>query len=77
MATHEECDQNLIENFVLTDDYLTHLSDDAFSHYMESFDALLELGIQAWLTGTDRSLFAAFGEQAQFFTVSDARITRN
>jgi len=38
------------------------------------FDELLELGAQAWLTGTDEALFAELGAQAQFFTIRDARI---
>ncbi len=36
------------------------------------FDQLLELGAQAWLTGTDDHLFAPLGQGAQFFSVTDA-----
>jgi DNA replication and repair protein RecF len=58
------------------------LLDEVAAHLDESrrralFESLLDLGIQAWLTGTDRSLFSGFGERAQFFAVADARITRN
>jgi DNA replication and repair protein RecF len=58
------------------------LLDEVAAHLDENrrralFDTLLELGVQAWLTGTDRSLFTAFGERAQFFAVAEARITRN
>jgi DNA replication and repair protein RecF len=58
------------------------LLDEVAAHLDENrrralFEALLDLGVQAWLTGTDRSLFAAFGERAQFFAVAEARITRN
>ena len=59
---------------LLLDEIAAHLDD---GRRRALFDALLELGIQAWLTGTDRGLFAALGEQAQYFTVADARITRN
>jgi len=58
------------------------LLDEVAAHLDENrrralFETLLELGVQAWLTGTDRSLFAGFGERAQFFAVAEARITRN
>ena len=58
------------------------LLDEVAAHLDENrrralFESLLELGVQAWLTGTDRSLFAGFGERAQFFAVAEARITRN
>jgi len=33
------------------------------------FDALTELGAQAWMTGTDSVLFDALGTRAQYFTV--------
>lgn len=39
------------------------------------FDALVGLGAQAWLTGTDRHLFAALEGQAQFYVVADATVT--
>jgi DNA replication and repair protein RecF len=38
------------------------------------FAALLDLGAQAWLTGTDAELFEGLKGAAQFFTVADARI---
>ena len=38
------------------------------------FETLLGLGVQAWLTGTDRHLFDELGEQAQFYTVADATL---
>ena len=37
------------------------------------FDELLALPGQAWLTGTDRELFEAFGERAQMLEVRDGR----
>ncbi len=38
------------------------------------YDELAALGGQAWLTGTDRSLFDAFGDRAQRFEVSDGAV---
>jgi DNA replication and repair protein RecF len=38
------------------------------------FDAVGELGAQAWLTGTDATLFEALQGQGQFFTVRDGRL---
>jgi DNA replication and repair protein RecF len=38
------------------------------------FDELNALGAQAWLTGTDGSLFEALGERAEFFTVRDGKV---
>jgi DNA replication and repair protein RecF len=38
------------------------------------FAALLDLGAQAWLTGTDTELFEGLDGAAQFFSVADARI---
>jgi DNA replication and repair protein RecF len=38
------------------------------------FDEILNLGAQAWITGTDQSLFESLKGQAQFFKVEDAAI---
>ena len=38
------------------------------------FDAITELGAQAWLTGTDAALFEALQGRGQFFTVRDGRL---
>ena len=59
---------------LLLDEIAAHLDD---GRRRALFGALLALGVPAWLTGTDDGLFAAFGEAAQFFRVSEARITRN
>ena len=40
------------------------------------FEEVRSLGVQAWLTGTDRLLFDDLGAHAQFFTVSDATLQR-
>ena len=39
------------------------------------FDAVLDLGTQAWMTGTDASLFAPLADRAQGFRVMDATVT--
>ncbi|SLN21601.1 DNA replication and repair protein RecF [Oceanibacterium hippocampi] len=39
-------------------------------------DEIIALGAQAWLTGTDRSLFEGFDGAAQFFKVEDGSVTR-
>jgi DNA replication and repair protein RecF len=59
---------------LLLDEIAAHLDE---GRRRALFGALLELGVQAWLTGTDPGFFTAFGERAQFFRVADARITRN
>jgi DNA replication and repair protein RecF len=59
---------------LLLDEVAAHLDDN---RRRALFEVLHELGVQAWLTGTDRGLFAAFGDRAQFFAVAEARITRN
>ena len=38
------------------------------------FGEILELGAQAWLTGTDAAVFATLGERARFFRVHEATI---
>jgi DNA replication and repair protein RecF len=38
------------------------------------FDELAALRTQAWMTGTDGSLFEALGDRAEFFTVRDGRV---
>jgi DNA replication and repair protein RecF len=40
------------------------------------FDEICHAGVQAWLSGTDRSLFEGFGERAQYFEVSEGRLSR-
>jgi DNA replication and repair protein RecF len=39
------------------------------------FEAVLRLGCQAWMTGTDRAAFAALEGRARFLGVGDARIS--
>ncbi|MEX2641807.1 MAG: DNA replication/repair protein RecF [Acetobacterales bacterium] len=57
---------------LLLDEVVAHLDADRRGRL---FDSLLALGAQAWLTGTDRSLFAGIEGAAQFFAVHDSRLT--
>ena len=38
-------------------------------------EALVALGAQAWMTGTDEALFRPLGCAAQFFRIKDAAIS--
>jgi DNA replication and repair protein RecF len=55
------------------------LIDEAAAHLDSArraalFEELLANPGQAWLTGTDRSLFEAFADRAQHFEVSDGKV---
>ena len=55
------------------------LLDEAVSHLDGQrrealFGEILALGLQAWLTGTDRDLFRPLAGQAQFFAVEEGRV---
>jgi DNA replication and repair protein RecF len=56
---------------LLLDEAAAHLDSDRRAAL---YDELSALGGQAWLTGTDRSLFDAFGERAQRFEVSEGTV---
>jgi DNA replication and repair protein RecF len=56
---------------LLLDEAAAHLDSDRRAAL---YNELAALGGQAWLTGTDRSLFDAFGDRAQRFEVSDGAI---
>jgi DNA replication and repair protein RecF len=56
---------------LLLDEAAAHLDSDRRAAL---YDELAALGGQAWLTGTDRSLFDAFGDRAQRFEVSDGLV---
>jgi DNA replication and repair protein RecF len=58
---------------VLLDEVAAHL--DA-RRRAALFDAVSAVGAQAWMTGTDLSLFADLGERAQYFEIRDATATR-
>jgi DNA replication and repair protein RecF len=56
---------------LLLDEVIAHL--DA-TRRAALFEALLTLGAQTWLTGTDEALFSPLGGTAQFFRVVDAAV---
>lgn len=56
------------------------LLDEISAHFDEErraglFAEILSLGVQAWMTGTDQEMFASFGENAQFFTVDNGKVS--
>ncbi|MDP2700396.1 DNA replication/repair protein RecF [Thalassospira sp.] len=56
---------------LLLDEVVAHLDAERRGHL---FDEIVALGVQAWMTGTDRALFEGLDGRAQFFRVEDARI---
>ena len=56
---------------LLLDEVVAHLDGERRSAL---FQEIAFLGAQAWLTGTDRMLFNAFGDKAQFFRVDEGAI---
>jgi DNA replication and repair protein RecF len=56
---------------LLLDEVVAHLDE---TRRAALFDELVALGAQAWLTGTDRALFAALGDRAQFLDVADGAL---
>jgi len=56
---------------LLLDEAAAHLDSDRRAAL---YDELAALGGQAWLTGTDRSLFDAFGDRAQRFEVAEGTV---
>jgi DNA replication and repair protein RecF len=57
---------------LLLDEIAAHLDE---GRRAALFDLVDGLGGQAFMTGTDRSMFSALGERAQFFTVIDGRVS--
>ena len=51
---------------LLLDEIAAHLDE---SRRRALFEIILDVGAQAWLTGTERSVFSPLGTHAQFFTV--------
>ena len=60
-----------IAPLLLLDEVAAHLDADRRAAL---FAEIRALGAQAWMTGTDAALFAAFGADAQFFTVDCGQI---
>lgn len=57
---------------LLLDEVVAHLDSERRAAL---FEALVALGTQSWLTGTDRGSFAELGQRAQFFQVCDGQVT--
>jgi len=56
---------------LLLDEVVAHLDEDRRQHL---FDRILSAGAQAWLTGTDASIFAGLGDDAQILNVTSGTI---
>jgi DNA replication and repair protein RecF len=56
---------------LLLDEIAAHLDE---ARRAALFDEITALGAQAWMTGTDRRLFDALEDRAQFFTVADGAL---
>lgn len=56
---------------LLLDEIAAHLDE---GRRAALFDLVHDLGGQAFMTGTDRAMFAALGNRAQFFTVSQGKV---
>lgn len=54
---------------LLLDEVAAHLDADRRSAL---YDEIVALGAQAWMTGTEKDLFAAMGARAQYFHVTDS-----
>jgi DNA replication and repair protein RecF len=57
---------------LLLDEVAAHLDED---RRRALYEEVRRLGAQAWMTGTDRSLFDALGGEARHFTIRDSRIS--
>jgi DNA replication and repair protein RecF len=57
---------------LLLDEVAAHLDDDRRAALAAR---ILDLGAQAWLTGTDNRLFDGFSGAAQFLQVADATVS--
>ena len=56
---------------LLLDEIAAHLDE---SRQRALFEIILDVGAQAWLTGTDASVFGPLARHAQFFTVRPGRV---
>ncbi len=56
---------------LLFDDIAAHLDDE---HRTALFDEVLDLGLQAWVTGTDDDQFEGLRGRAQFFCIDNASV---
>ena len=67
-----EAEEHLRNPLVLLDEAVAHLDPDRRAAL---FDELSALKGQAWLTGTERSLFDGFEDRAQFFEVQEGAVS--
>ncbi|MDO1580579.1 DNA replication/repair protein RecF [Rhizobium oryzicola] len=58
---------------LLLDEIAAHLDE---GRRAALFDLVHDLGGQAFMTGTDRAMFSALGERAQFFTVHQGHVSK-
>ncbi len=58
---------------ILLDEIAAHLDE---GRRIALAERILALGAQAWLTGTDTSLFEAFNGQAQIFEVLSGQVSQ-
>ena len=54
---------------LLMDEIVAHLDAERRAAL---FDEICSIGAQAWMTGTDRTLFNDLGDRAQYFHVENA-----
>jgi DNA replication and repair protein RecF len=57
---------------LLLDEIVAHLDE---ARRVALFDQVLGMGVQAWLTGTDKNVFVPLGARALFLDVTDGAIT--
>lgn len=58
---------------ILLDEVVSHLDS---KRRVALFEEILSLNVQAWLAGTDMSVFEYFEEKAQYFEVKEGRVFR-
>ena len=66
--------QSLPTPILLLDEIAAHLDQ---IRRESLYQALLEMGAQAWITGTDKAPFEALGKDAQFFSVAHGSVSPN
>lgn len=57
---------------LLLDEVVAHLDEARRQHL---FDRVVESGVQAWLTGTDASVFEGLGNAARILNVANGAVT--
>jgi DNA replication and repair protein RecF len=58
---------------LLLDEIAAHLDN---TRLLSLFELILEMGAQAWITGTDSKIFSPLGEAVQRFTIENAEFSR-